>query len=162
EALGGGATLFHEHMSLSQDFLPRWMQYARESGMNMGGGGRGRGNAAPPTPPPGPGPNDKYFMEDVDLMADELKIAAQEGVACLVDGGHPDVGRNLDFLKQISIKSGMPIVAGCGLYTRPFYPADIDKWSEEQIVKDLVHQVNTQPVGVFGEIGSWDEITDIE
>jgi phosphotriesterase-related protein len=157
EALAGGATLFHEHMSLAQDFMPRWMTYARASNPNAGGG---RANAAPP--PAAPPANQPYFMEDIDLMSDELKIAAQEGVACLVDGGHPDMGRNLDFLKQISIKSGMPIVAGCGFYTKPFYPPQIDEWSDEQIAKELVRQVNTQPVGVFGEIGSWDEITDIE
>jgi phosphotriesterase-related protein len=156
EALAGGATLFHEHMSLAQDFMPRWMTYARASNPNAGG----RANAAPPSA--APPANQPYFMEDVDLMSDELKIAAQEGVACLVDGGHPDMGRNLDFLKQISIKSGMPIVAGCGFYTKPFYPPQIEEWSDEQIAKELVRQVNTQPVGVFGEIGSWDEITDIE
>jgi len=156
EALAGGATLFHEHMSLAQDFMPRWMTYARASNPNAGG----RANAAPP--PAAPPANQPYFMEDVDLMSDELKSAAQEGVACLVDGGHPDMGRNLDFLKQISIKSGMPIVAGCGFYTKPFYPPEIEQWSDEQIAKELVRQVNTQPVGVFGEIGSWDEITDIE
>jgi len=157
EALAGGATLFHEHLSLAPDFMPRWMANARASNPNAGGG---RANAAPP--PTAPPSSEPFFMENVDLMSDELKIAAQEGVACIVDGGHPDMGRNLDFLKQISIKSGMPIVAGCGFYSKPFYPPEIEQWSDEQIAKELVRQVNTQPVGVFGEIGSWDEITDIE
>jgi phosphotriesterase-related protein len=31
--------------------------------------------------------------------------------------------------------------------------------SEEQIVQALVKQCRTEPVGVFGEIGSWDDIT---
>jgi len=101
-------------------------------------------------------------MTNVDLMADEMKIAAQEGVACIVDGGHPDMGRDFDFLKQISIKSGMPIVAGGGFYTQPFYPKEISTWSESQIVDNLVRQAKTQPIGVFGEIGSWDMITDDE
>src|SRR5271166_573470 len=113
EALAGGATLFHEHLSLAPDFMPRWMANARASNPNAGGG---RANAAPP--PTAPPSSEPFFMENVDLMSDELKIAAQEGVACIVDGGHPDMGRNLDFLKQISIKSGMPIVAGCGFYSK--------------------------------------------
>ena len=29
EALGAGATLFHEHMSLAPDFMPRWIALAR-------------------------------------------------------------------------------------------------------------------------------------
>src|SRR5579871_1800387 len=124
DALAGGATLFHEHLSLAPDFMPRWMAFSRASNPNAGG----RANAAPP--PPAPNASQTFFMEDVDVMSDELKIAAQEGVACIVDGGHPDMGRNLDFLKQISIKSGMPIVAGCGFYTKPFYPPQIEDWSD--------------------------------
>ena len=150
EALAGGATLFHEHMSLAPDFMPRWMAYSRPGG---------RGNAPVPAAAPSSQP---YFMQDVDLMVAELKAAATEGVGCIADGGHPDMGRNLDFLKEISEKSGMPIVAGCGFYTDPFYPEGIKTWSDDQIAQDLVKQVKTQPLGVFGEIGSWDEITDLE
>ena len=157
EELAGGATLFHEHLSLAQDFMPRWMGYARATNPQAGG----RAAAAPPPAPPA-APNQPFFMEDLDLMTEEMKTAAQEGVACIVDGGHPDMGRNFDFLRQLSIKSGMPIVAGGGFYTQPFYPPQIATWSEDEIVKQLVRQVTTQPIGVFGEIGSWDVISDDE
>ena len=151
ESLAGGATLFHEHMSLATDFMPRWIQYSRPAG---------RGNAAPPAAPAAsPQP---YLMNDLEWMVEEMKAAAQEGVACVTDGGHPDMGRDMDFLKQVSAKSGMPIVAGVGFYADPFYPPEIKTWSEEQIAQELVRQIKTQPVGVFGEIGSWDEITDVE
>ncbi len=159
EALAGGATLFHEHLSLAPDFMPRWMANARASNPQAAG----RGNARPPAPAAPPAPaNQPFFMEDLDLMTEEMKIAAQEGVGCIVDGGHPDMGRSFDFLKQLSIKSGMPIVAGGGFYSQPFYPPEIATWSEDQIVEQLVRQVTTQPIGVFGEIGSWDFITDDE
>jgi phosphotriesterase-related protein len=149
ETLAGGATLFHEHMSLGQDFMPRWMAQAARTA--------GRAPSQAPAAPAG-----TFFMEDLDLMTGEMKAAAQDGVACLVDGGHADMGRSLDFLKKLSTNSGMPIVAGAGFYTDPFYPADVRTWSEEQIAEDLIRQATTQPVGVFGEIGSWDEITDTE
>jgi phosphotriesterase-related protein len=113
-------------------------------------GGRAGGTAAPAGP---------FFMQDVDLMADELSIAKREGIGCIVDGGHPDMGRDINFLRQISMKSGMPIVAGGGFYTQPFYPKEISTWSEEQIVQALIKQTETDPIGVFGEIGSWDDIT---
>jgi phosphotriesterase-related protein len=148
QSLSGGATLFHEHMSLAPDFMPRWMAAsARTRGVD------------PPAAATAPQP---FFMEDLDLMADELKLAQNEGVACLVDGGHADMGRSLDFLKKLSEKSGMPIVAGAGFYTDPFYPDKVREWTEEQIAQDLIRQARTEPVGVFGEIGSWDEITDTE
>jgi phosphotriesterase-related protein len=160
EDLAGGATLFHEHMSLVADFMPRWIKYSADTraanGLPNPAPAAGRG-AAPPVAPPTPsGP---YFMQDLDLMNEELAIAKQEGIACIVDGGHADMGRDLAFLRELSRKSGMPIVAGAGFYTQPFYPREIATLSEEQIVQALIKQVESDPVGVFGEIGSWDDMT---
>jgi phosphotriesterase-related protein len=98
-------------------------------------------------------------MRDVELMAQELATAKRDGVACIVDGGHPDMGRDLDFVRQASMKSGLPVVAGCGFYSQPFYPKEISTMSEEQIVQALIKQVDEAPAGAFGEIGSWDEMT---
>ncbi len=95
-------------------------------------------------------------------MADEMGIAKREGIACIVDGGHPDMGRDINFLRQLSMKSGMPIVAGGGFYTQPFYPKEIDTMSEDQIVQALIKQVDLDPIGAFGEIGSWDDMTATE
>ena len=95
-------------------------------------------------------------------MAEEMSVAAKDGVACIVDGGHADMGRDLDFLKRISAKSGLPIVAGCGYYAQPFYPPEIAAWNEDRIAEELIRQVSTQPVGVLGEIGTWDAMTPDE
>ncbi len=160
DELAGGATLFHEHMSLVADFMPRWLKYSAETraanGLPNPAPAAGRG-AAPPLAPPTPsGP---YFMQDLDLMSEEMAIAKQEGIACIVDGGHADMGRDLAFLRELARKSGMPIVAGAGFYTQPFYPRELATLSEEQIVQALIKQVESDPVGVFGEIGSWDDMT---
>jgi phosphotriesterase-related protein len=146
EALAGGATLFHEHMSFSADFMPKLLALMRAQA--------GRGAAAPP-----PAQTGKYFMQDLDLMVEEIGVARKEGVACLVDGGHADMGRSLDFLKQLSRLSGMPIVASAGYYTSPFYPHEIAAWSEDQIAEELIRQAQAEPIGAFGEIGSSDAIT---
>src|SRR5262245_17710896 len=98
-------------------------------------------------------------MRDVALMAEELAAAKRDGVACIVDGGHPDMGRDIEFVRQAAIKSGMPIVVSAGFYAQPFYPKEISAMSEEQIVQALMKQVDADPIGAFGEIGSWDEIT---
>src|ERR1700735_3916288 len=66
EALAGGATLFHEHMSFTPEFMPKLMTV-------MFPGRAGRAPAA--TPPAG---NAKYFMQDIDLMVDEISIARKE------------------------------------------------------------------------------------
>jgi phosphotriesterase-related protein len=53
-------------------------------------------------------------------------------------------------------------VAGAGFYTQPFYPKELDTMSDEQVYQAIMKQVDTDPVGVFGEIGSWDYITATE
>jgi phosphotriesterase-related protein len=164
EDLAGGATLFHEHMSMATDFMTRWGRYSMETraanGLAPAGGGRAPA-AAPPTPPPA-APSGPFFAQDVDLMSAEMKTAKEEGIACIVDGGHPDMGRDINFLKQISRNSGLPIVAGGGFYTQPFYPKEIATMTEEQIFRALVKQTEDDPIGVFGEIGSWDDMTKDE
>jgi len=149
-------------MSLAPNFLTRFNAAAAATRAINGppagaraGGDAGRGGG----PAPAPAPSGPFFMQDVELMTEELSIAKREGIACIVDGGHPDMGRDIDFLRQISMKSGLPIVAGAGFYTQPFYPKEISAMSEEQILQALIKQVDADPVGVFGEIGSWDDMT---
>ena len=151
EALGGGATLFHEHMSFSADFMPKLLAMMRAA--------RGVPAATPPTAAPSGQP---YFMQDIDLMTGEMRAAAKDGVSCIVDGGHEDMGRSVDFLKLLSMRSGMPIVASAGYYTQPFYPPEIGAMSEEEIAGKLIRQANTDPVGALGEIGSSDAIAPDE
>jgi phosphotriesterase-related protein len=171
DELAGGATLFHEHLSMGPDFTDRFRAAAAAVRAANGQapaaptGGRARGAAAPaagapgraggpPNPPAGPDP-----MRNVDLMAEELATAKRDGIVCILDAGHPDMGRDLDFVRQASIKSGVPVIAGAGFYSQPFYPKDIATMREEQIVQALVKQADDNPAGAFGEIGSWDEIT---
>ena len=147
DALAAGATLFHEHMSVGHDFMPRVMAEFRKL-------------LGPDVPlPPLSTPEQQRLIENLDVMAQEMRSAAADGIACIVDAGHPDMGRNFQFLKQLSLKSGMPIVAGTGYYTQPFYPPVVSRWSEEQITQELVRQTQAEAIGAFGEIGTWDAMT---
>jgi len=142
ESLAGGATLFHEHLSVGPDFMPKVMaQFRTLLGPDV------------PLPPPASA-QQRRSMQDLGVMAQEMRAAAAEGVACIVDAGHPDMGRNFQFLKQLSLKSGMPIVAGAGYYTQPFYPPEIARWDEDEITQELLRQVKAEAIGAFGEIGT--------
>jgi predicted metal-dependent phosphotriesterase family hydrolase len=163
EELAGGATLFHEHMQLGPDFNARFAAAGAAvraaNGLppapaRGGGGGGNRGGVAAPKQPPPPD-----IMRDPDLMAEEVAKVKSAGIACIVDAGHPDSGRDIGFLRQVSMKSGVPIVAGGGFYTQPWYPKEISTMSEEQIVKALIKQADDDTLGAYGEIGSWDEIS---
>ena len=145
--VGPGAVLFHEHLSYDNDFFRR---LGNESG----------------TPPrPGspladlPTPN---MMEDLDWMTEEVQAAAREGVSCIVDGGHADMGTDVEFLRLLSRKSGMPIVKGGGYYRQLTYPPRIAKMAEADLVEELVRHARDQRWGAFGEIGTSDDMTPDE
>ena len=161
EELAGGATLFHEHFQLAADFGAKFAAATAAARAANGlppaparGGGAGRGAVTTAAPD---------IMHDVDLMTAEVKKAAAEGnIACIVEAGHPEMGRDVNFVRQVAIKSGVPIVVGGGFYSQPWYPREITTMSEEQIANALVRQADDDVVGAFGEIGSWDEISKDE
>ena len=80
EDLAGGATLFHEHVSLAPDFLTRFERYSAATRALNG-----------PSPPALPAAPTEAFMQDMQLMTSELATAKREGISCIVDGGHPDM-----------------------------------------------------------------------
>lgn len=127
EALGNGATLFHEHLSIS-DPLPSWVEPPED--------------ARPP------------FTADLDLMADEVNATAQEGVSCIVNGGTKDLGQNYERLRALAQRTSLHIVMAGGLWTQPRYPPDIATKTEEQVAEDFLRDANAERWGAIGEIGS--------
>src|SRR5688572_14263541 len=76
-----GATLIHEHLSLGSSPWP---------------GGIER-------------PQWKFF-DEVDVIVEEVKAVAQDGVSCIVDGGGFGLGRKMENLRTIASRSGVHIV----------------------------------------------------
>lgn len=93
------------------------------------------------------------FTDDVELMLEETKAAGADGVRGIVDGGHPDMDRDLEALKKIAAGSGVHIVASGGFYMQRNYPADLAAKTADQIAEQLVNDAKTQRLGAFGEIG---------
>src|SRR6266851_5189500 len=130
EALGGGATLFHDHLSMSS---PR--PYAKPS--------------ATPAPP--------EWLENVDAVVEEVKAAAKNGVSCIVTGGTRDLGQrpaNVRTIAEQVAPNGVHIVLSDALWTQPAYPPDIPNKSEDQIAEDFLRDARTQRWGALGEVGS--------
>jgi predicted metal-dependent phosphotriesterase family hydrolase len=103
EELAGGVVLFHEHMQLALDFNARFAAATAAARVANGlsplpeRGGAGRGG--------------QDIMHDVDLMSAEVAKPGATAVSRIVDAGHADMGRNIDFLRQVSTKSCVPIPA---------------------------------------------------
>ena len=94
-----------------------------------------------------------HYTADVALMTEEARAAAHDGVACIVDGGHADMGRDLNALRRIAAGSGLPIVASGGYYLQRTYPASIAAKTAGQIADDLAKEAAAERLGAFGEIG---------
>lgn len=131
DALGTGATLVHEHLSVAN-----WQQPAAT--------------------------RRRRWIQDVDLMVEEMRAARADGVVCIVDAGGTDLGRSLDDLVQISLRSGIHVVGSGGYYTQLTYPRAILEMSEDPLVEHLVEEVTQGHLGAFGEIGTSVQITPDE
>ncbi len=94
-----------------------------------------------------------HFTDDVALMTEEARAAKADGLALLVDGGHPDMHRSLDALTRITKDSGLPVVASGGYYMQRSYPGELTGKSAEQIADVLVAEAKRDRLGAFGEIG---------
>ena len=98
------------------------------------------------------------FSDDVALMVEEVRAGVADGIACIVDAGHPDMkftpgGYRLEALKRITRQSGMPIVASGGYYTQQSYPPEIAVQTANQIADGLVQEATVERLGALGEIG---------
>ncbi len=127
------ATLFHEHLQLGFAYY-----------------------TSPPTPIRGldvqPTPEDTARF--IDLISDEMRMAAADGVGCIVDaalGRRPD--RQLDNLRELAKRSNVHVVVAGGYYGAP-YPKTVTGMSESQIADELVADAAAQRWGAFGEIGT--------
>ena len=93
------------------------------------------------------------FYDNVDLIADEVKACAKDGVSCIVDTGGRDLGRKIDALRTIATRSGMLIVACGGFHLKPDYPPDTFQKTEDQIADDFYALANAERWGAIGEMG---------
>jgi phosphotriesterase-related protein len=123
-----GSTLFHEHLSIRYP-LTRALAEAQ-------------GRPVPAS-----------FTDDVELMVEETKAAAKDGVGCIVDGGHADMDRDLAALRRIATESGVHIVGSGGFYMQRNYPPDLASKSADELAADLARDAATERLGAFGEIG---------
>ena len=131
-ALGTGATLIHEHLARNFSSPPPEPR-------------------APGTPAPTPPTN----VDVVDLVVEELRMAAFDGVSCIVDSSTgPRTAQQLENLTAMATRSGVHIVLGGSYFLRPRYPAAILQLAEEDITADMVAQASRERWGALGEVGS--------
>ena len=95
----------------------------------------------------------EHFTDDVALMTEEARAAKADGIGCLVDGGHADMGRNIEALQRIATGSGLPLVASGGFYMQRSYPEPLAAQSADALAEMLTREARDERYGAFGEIG---------
>ena len=141
DVIGNGATLFHEHLAFNFASPPAEPR-------------------APGTDPPPPPTND----EMVDLMVEELQMAAFDGVSCIIDSSiGPRTEQQLANLHAMATRSDVHIVLGGSYFLAPRYPDELNEMSQEEITAGMVEQAARERWGALGEVGSsFPEMHDIE
>ena len=133
--LAGGATLFHEHLQLGFGY------YTSPPAVVAGAGGA-------------TAPNEADTARFLDLVVEELRMAATDGLSCVVDAA---IGRRSDLelenLRQIASRSGMHVVVAGGYFRAP-YPNTLVEMRDDQIADHLVEDALAQRWGALGEIGT--------
>jgi predicted metal-dependent phosphotriesterase family hydrolase len=146
-ALGSGATMFHEHLIGS---------YVSPSAPSVTYG------SPPPSPAPGAKPAPPVETS-IELMVEELRQSAKDGVRCIVDAsttkGSARAEKDVDFLKQLATRvPDVHVIMAGGPFIAP-YAADVIAKSAEQLTDEFVKLQTAQRWGAFGEIGSSMEMT---
>ena len=100
--------------------------------------------------------------EEFDAIVAEMEYYKQQGGSTIVDNTTIGIARNVDFLRRVSEKSSVNIVAGAGYYVDVAHPPEMQKLREEDITQQIVQELTEGcdgtniKAGVIGEIGcSW-------
>ena len=76
----------------------------------------------------------------VDRAAAELaEIKAEHGIDTIVDVSTPDMGRNSDFIEEVSARSGVAVVVATGSWLRP--PRSYLERDDEQLARYFVAEI---------------------
>ena len=139
--IGPGATLFHEHLSFDYSSPP---PEPRAPGTSMS-----------------PAPTNEQMVE---LLLEELQMAAFDGVSCIVDSSiGPRTDQQLANLSTMAARSGLSIVLAGSYFLQRTYPDEITRLPEAEIARHLVEQAQRERWGALGEVGtSFPEMHDGE
>jgi phosphotriesterase-related protein len=100
------------------------------------------------------------LLNDTRIAIEELAAYRSSGGTTICDVTPADAGRDPLGLVEVSTRSDVQIVMGCGWYRWPYYPETIDRSSTAELAETLVTEIDRgvgetgiRP-GLIGEIGS--------
>jgi phosphotriesterase-related protein len=106
------------------------------------------------------GIKDNLVIDDLDLAVREAEAFKALGGKTIVDCTSIGIRRDPKKLRDLALRTGLNIIAGCGYYTYDTHPAEMDKWSPEQIADQILGEMTVGidgtdiKAGIIGEIGT--------
>lgn len=100
--------------------------------------------------------------EDTQYIVDELRDFSASGGTTVVDVTPNGLNRNPEELRELSARTGVQVVMGCGWYRDHYYPAEALLESRsvhdlsQELIQEIVDGVGSTGVrpGIIGEIGT--------
>ena len=100
---------------------------------------------------------------------EEFKKLYENGVRNITEVTNIGMGRDVNYIKEVSEKSGINVICATGFYKEPFYPEFVyeknEKELSEKMKNDILKGIDGTDIkaGIIGEIGSSkDIITETE
>eukprot|EP01127_Copromyxa_protea_P001062 TRINITY_DN109_c0_g5_i3.p1 TRINITY_DN109_c0_g5~~TRINITY_DN109_c0_g5_i3.p1 ORF type:complete len:317 (-),score=74.21 TRINITY_DN109_c0_g5_i3:234-1184(-) len=109
---------------------------------------------------------DNMVLSDIPSAVRETSRFKSLGGSTIVECSLDSIGRNPSALKEVSTKTGINIVMGCGWYLDRVHPKEMNSLSvedlTEKLVKDITEGVDGVKAGIIGELGCTTDITPNE
>lgn len=101
-------------------------------------------------------------LDEDDLMCDELDVLSGRRVL-IIDVTPDTLGRSAERLAELSRRTGVDIVTGCGPYVETSWPRWMHDLSQDQLTEQIVAQFsNERRPSVIGEVGVGSHLTEPE
>ncbi len=152
-----GITLPHEHMfiDLRNQFTefsdPEKNEISRQN-VNINNLGRLRLNPY--------AIKDNLVLDDMDIAIHETMFFKNAGGNTIVDCTSIGIKRQPEKLRELSLRTGVNIIAGSGYYTEDTHPQGMEEWKAEDIadmiIRDFKEGIDGTDIkaGIIGEIGT--------
>jgi len=107
---------------------------------------------------------DNLVLDDMEAAVSETLLFKEAGGDTIVDCTSIGIKRQPEKLRELSLRTGVNIIAGSGYYTQDTHPREMANWTAgyiaERIVRDFREGIDNTDVkaGIIGEIGTSKEI----
>lgn len=111
---------------------------------------------------------DNMILDDLETAVYEVNRFKKAGGDTIVDLTNIGIKRDLKKIQEVSRRTGVNIIAGCGLYTGLTIPEPYSKMNEDELAAWMIKEIREGEAetgikpGVIGEIGTSETVEPLE